>query len=96
MSSHFETIADLEATADEAGALGGRVGAWLVARDRRAAVPGDGRPGRRHRTHGVLRLAEHRRLTDLPALHDPRLRPAFIAELTEVLGHRTRLLTGRI
>ncbi|MFB7453275.1 hypothetical protein [Streptomyces sp. NPDC056194] len=31
MSSRFETIADPEATADEAGALGERVGVWLVA-----------------------------------------------------------------
>lgn len=31
MSSHFQTVADLEATAGEAEALGERVGAWLVA-----------------------------------------------------------------
>ncbi|MEU0399032.1 hypothetical protein ABZ318_02090 [Streptomyces sp. NPDC006197] len=178
MGSTYQTIADLEATAEEAGALGERVGAWLVAegiavpepepsdRDKTWYLPGprwshvtderrslgtDGLAVVTGRTvffgspstggspicphcaahvphdgafHAAVDawwatgLADVRcpvcgRTVPLPAWewendffafahlgvehwNGPPLRPAFIAELTEVLGHRTRLLAGKI
>ncbi|MBB4986127.1 hypothetical protein [Streptomyces nymphaeiformis] len=179
MGSTFQTIADLEATAEEAGALGERVGVWLVAEgiatperepsapDKTWYLPGPrwshvtdeprslgtdglavvtgrtvffGSPGtggspicphcatvvpdrrssfsRAMDAWWATGVAEVRcpacgRTVPLPAWewendffafaclgiehwNGPPLRPAFIAELTEVLGHRTRVLAGRI
>ncbi|MFI8764331.1 hypothetical protein ACIGN6_05365 [Streptomyces sp. NPDC053792] len=181
MSSHFQTVADLEATAGEAEALGERVGAWLVAEGIATAgerelcghettvdhPPGprssyvtDERPrlgteglrvvtGRKvhfgspstggspvcpHRATVVpdrrpafstamdawwetgvadVRRPACGRTVPLPAWewendffafahlgiehwNGPPLRPGFIAEPTATLGHRTRVLAGRI
>ncbi|MEV7566237.1 hypothetical protein [Streptomyces tanashiensis] len=179
MGSTFQTVADLEATAEEAEALGERVGAWLVAEGiaapgRDLSVPGRTAylPGprwshvtdeRRYPESDGLAVVTGRtvffgslatggspvcphcatvvrgresaysdamdawwatgvadvrcpacgREVPLPAWewendffafahlgiehwNGPPLRAGFIAELTSVLGHRTRLLAGRI
>ncbi|MFC8294883.1 hypothetical protein [Streptomyces sp. NPDC057250] len=181
MGSHYQTIVDLDATPEEAEALGARVTAWLV--EEGIAVAGEGfshhdrpvlTPGprwscvtderRRPSTDGLavvtgrtvffgspstggspvcphcaetasgederlsfsgamddwyatggaaVRCPGCRRAVPLPAWewendcfafaylgiehwNGPPLRPEFVAELTRVLGHRTRPLSGKV